>query len=88
MIGVYKLLPGETCWFLAADFDQSTWQEDVSELLTTCRGLGVPAAIERSRSGDGAHAWIFFTTPIPAATARRLGCFLLTATMNCGFRPI
>jgi len=81
-IGVYPLLQNETCWFLAADFDKQTWQRDASAFFKTCRDLGVPAALERSRSGDGAHVWIFFPEPVPAVEARRLGTLLITATME------
>lgn len=81
-IGVYPLLPDETCWFVAADFDKQSWQEDVVSLTATCRGVGVPAAIERSRSGNGAHVWIFFAEPVLARTARQLACMLITETMD------
>jgi hypothetical protein len=80
--GVYPMLPDETCWFLAADFDKKSWMQDVAAFRDTARAKGVPVAIERSRSGNGAHAWIFFTEPVPAADARRLGAFLVTATMD------
>ena len=59
-IGVYPLLSDETCWFLAVDFDKKTWQADISAFGETCRLHDVPVAIERSRSGNGAHAWLFF----------------------------
>ncbi len=81
-VGIYPLLLDETCWFLAVDFDKSTWQQDAGAFLDTCREVGVPAALERSRSGDGGHVWIFFDRPIPAVTARRLGCLVLTRTME------
>lgn len=81
-IGVYPLLSDETCWFLAADFDKNTWMEDTSGFLQTCKSYNVPAVLERSRSGNGGHIWIFFAEPIPAALARRLGSFLLTETME------
>jgi len=81
VMGVYPLLPDETCWFLAADFDKKTWQEDVSAFIETCDLNGIPVAVERSRSGNGAHAWFFFISPIPAIAARKLGCFLITETM-------
>lgn len=81
VMGVYPLLPDETCWFLTADFDKKTWREDVAAFAETCDTHGVPAAIERSRSGNGAHAWFFFASPVPAPVARRLGCFLITETM-------
>jgi superfamily II DNA or RNA helicase len=80
--GVYPMLPDETCWFLAADFDKKSWMRDVAAFRDTARARGVPVAIERSRSGDGAHAWIFFAEPLPAAEARRLGALLVTATME------
>jgi superfamily II DNA or RNA helicase len=80
--GVYPLLPDETCWFLAADFDKESWECDATAFLATCRKFEVPAALERSRSGNGAHVWIFFAEPIPAFEARRLGALLMTATME------
>ena len=76
------MLPDETCWFLAADFDKKSWMQDVAAFRDTARAKGVPVAIERSRSGNGAHAWIFFAEPVPAADARRLGALLVTATMD------
>lgn len=81
VMGVYPLLEDETCWFLAADFDGSSWQEDVAAFTETCRVAGLPAAIERSRSGNGAHAWFFFSAPVAANVARRMGCYLITETM-------
>lgn len=81
-IGVYPLLPDETCWFLAVDFDKKTWQEDSIAFLDACREMNVPAALERSRSGKGGHVWIFFDCALPAVTARKLGCAILTRTME------
>lgn len=81
-IGVYSLLKDETCWFLAADFDKESWQDDVAAFVDTCRDLGVPAAVERSQSGNGAHAWFFFRSPVTAVSARRMGCYLITETMS------
>ncbi len=81
-VGVYPMLPDETCWFLAADFDKKSWMQDVAAFRDTARAKGVPVAVERSRSGNGAHAWIFFTEPVPAADARRLGALLITASME------
>ena len=80
--GIYPLLLDETCWFLAADFDKNTWQEESSAFLETCQTHDVPAMLERSRSGNGGHVWIFFSEPIPAKLARRLGSYLLTKTME------
>jgi hypothetical protein len=81
-VGIYPLLTDETCWLLAADFDKKTWQDDARAFLETCREMNVPAALERSRSGDGGHVWIFFDRSVSAATARKLGCLILTRTME------
>ena len=81
-MGIYPMLLDETCWFLAADLDKSTWLEDARAFLETCRLFAVPAALERSRSGNGGHIWIFFAEPVPASLARKLGAFLLTKTME------
>ncbi len=82
VIGVYPMLPDDTCCFLAADFDKESWRDDVHAYRETCKSLGIPVAVERSRSGNGAHAWFFFTDPVPAATARSMGCFVITETMS------
>ncbi len=81
-VGVYPLLQDETCWLLAVDFDKNAWQEDTVAFLAACSELSVPAALERSRSGKGGHVWIFFERAIPASTARKLGCAILTRTME------
>jgi superfamily II DNA or RNA helicase len=81
-IGVYPMLPGDTCWFLALDFDKGTWREDVAAFVETCSGRGLQPAIERSQSGEGAHVWFFFSAAVPAIIARRFGCSLLTETMT------
>ncbi|MCP5069848.1 MAG: DEAD/DEAH box helicase family protein [bacterium] len=80
--GVYPLLEDDTCWFLSVDFDKGQWQQDVSAFVETCHNLGVPIAVERSRSGNGAHAWFFFNAPVAAGAARKLGCYLITETMT------
>lgn len=80
--GIYPMRADETCWFLAADFDKKSWKRDVVAFRDTARAKGVPVAIERSRSGNGAHAWIFFEEPVAAGDARRLGALLITATMD------
>ena len=82
VVGVYPLLPDETCWFVAADFDKASWHEDIAAFAQTCAQLDVPVAVERSRSGNGAHAWLFFASPVAATAARKLGCFLITETMS------
>jgi len=81
VVGVYPLLTDETCWFLAADFDKTSWADDVAAFVETCRQTDLPAAVERSRSGNGAHVWFFFAAPVAAATARKMGCYLITETM-------
>ena len=80
-IGLYPLMDGDRCWWLAADFDGADAMIDALMYLKAARALGVPAALEMSRSGVGAHAWVFFTAPVPAATARRLGTGLLREAM-------
>ncbi|QUW21426.1 DEAD/DEAH box helicase [Sporosarcina sp. Marseille-Q4063] len=79
-LGLYPLLQDGTCAFLAVDFDGNQWQRDVLAFSETCKKLNVPHSIERSRSGNGAHIWIFFTSNILASTARKLGMHLLTKT--------
>ena len=80
--GVYPLLFDDTCNFLAVDFDGEQWATDALAFMATCRELEVPAALERSRSGQGSHVWLFFSEPVAASEARRLGTMLLTRTMN------
>ena len=80
--GVYPLFLDDSCGFLALDFDKAGWAEDATALLDTCRRLDLPAAIERSRSGRGAHVWFFFEEVVPATLARRLGSHVLTETME------
>lgn len=80
--GVYPMLLDETCHFLAIDFDKANWQQDVLTVLETCEKLHIPAALERSRSGNGGHIWLFFAQPVPATLARKLGSLILTETME------
>jgi len=80
-IGIYPLLPADTCTLLACDFDQGSWALDSLAYLDACHGAEVPAAIERSRSGEGAHVWVFFEEAVPATTARSLGTSLLREAM-------
>ncbi len=81
-IGVYTILSDERCWFIAADFDKKDWQKDIAAFMKTCNIKSVPAYVERSRSGNGGHVWIFFTSPITASDARKMGSYLLTETME------
>ncbi|MCC6175578.1 MAG: DEAD/DEAH box helicase [Chloroflexi bacterium] len=81
-LGVYPLLRDDTCWFLAFDFDKDGWRQDVLAVLAACDGLGIPAALERSRSGQGAHLWVFFAQPIAASVARNLGSAALTRALD------
>jgi superfamily II DNA or RNA helicase len=78
--GVYPLLLDDTCHFLAVDFDDEGWREDVQAFAHSCRELDVPVALEVSRSGNGAHAWIFFSSNIAARDARRLGTAIISHT--------
>jgi very-short-patch-repair endonuclease len=82
VMGVYAMLQDETCFFLAADFDDENWQQDAAAFLETCQRLDVPAVLERSRSGNGGHVWFFFEEAIPAGLARKLGSHILTETME------
>jgi hypothetical protein len=76
-IGLYPMLDGDRCRWLAADFDGPTAMLDALAYLKAARAVGAPAALEVSRSGLGAHAWLFFNSAVPAATARQVGTGLL-----------
>ena len=80
--GIYPMQLDETCYFLAIDFDDDGWEKDISLLRNVCKEFDIPFAVERSRSGNGAHAWFFFDEPISAALARKFGTSLLTYSMN------
>jgi superfamily II DNA or RNA helicase len=77
VIGTYAIRSDDSCIFLACDFDETSWQLDVTTFRDTARSLGIEVAVERSRSGNGAHAWIFFDGQIPAKLARSLGTLIL-----------
>jgi len=81
VVGIYPLRKDDTCWFLACDFDKEGWALDALAFLNVCKDYGVPAYLERSRSGNGGHVWIFFSAPVPATSARQLGIRLLKQTM-------
>lgn len=80
--GLYVMLPGDVCQLLVCDFDDGSWREDAAAYVAACREHGVDALTEISRSGEGAHVWIFFTEPVPAVTARALGFRLLREVMQ------
>jgi len=79
-VGIYPLLQDDTCHLLAVDFDEAEWREDSRAFARSCEELGVPVALEISRSGKGAHAWVFFASPVSARDARRLGTAIITHT--------
>jgi len=82
VVGIYPMLPDETCYFLAMDFDEADWQKDISVLRDVCNKFNIPLVVERSRSGKGGHVWFFFENPIAASLARKFGTALLTCSMR------
>ena len=82
VVGIYSMLPGDVCHFLAIDFDAGDWKQDVTALREACREKGVPHTVEVSRSGSGAHVWFFFEQGENAAQARRFGARLMDAAMR------
>ncbi|HHP3468772.1 TPA: TOTE conflict system archaeo-eukaryotic primase domain-containing protein [Escherichia coli] len=80
--GLYPLLEDDSCYFLAVDFDEAEWQKDASAFMRSCDELGVPAALEISRSRQGAHVWIFFSSRVSAHEARRLGTAVISYTCS------
>ena len=81
VVGIYPMLEDDRTWLLAVDFDEESWREDTSAFRETCLAFNITPAVERSRSGNGAHIWFFFSEPVSAADARRLGSGLLTQAM-------
>ena len=86
VIGAYAILADNNCNFLCADFDDKScehgYKKDVLAYVGGCKDWDIPCSIERSRSGNGAHVWIFFELPLPASKARRLGYAVLTEAME------
>ena len=87
VIGLYPIRKDNTCSFLCTDFDDKScehgYKNDVLAFVNVCKTWNVPCYIERSRSGNGAHVWIFFETPVTAFKARKLGNAILTEAMSC-----
>lgn len=79
--GLYPLLRNDRCRLLACDFDGGSWALDALAYLDACRDAGLPAVLERSRSGDGGHVWVFFSGQVPAADARKVGAAMLRRAM-------
>lgn len=79
-IGVYPLLKDNTSWFIVADFDKVDWLEDCKKYINACTEKGIPAYLERSRSGKGGHVWIFFEQPFPAIKSRKIFITILEET--------
>ena len=82
VMGLYVLLPDCTTWVLVADFDKEGWQHETALYRDACRSFGLCPAVERSRSGNGAHVWLFLEEPVDAELARNLGCALITHAMS------
>lgn len=82
VIGLYPMLQDETTYFLAIDFDGEDWEKDVTAFCTACSDYHLSPAVERSRSGNGGHVWLFFNEPVSAVSARKLGSGLLSRTME------
>jgi hypothetical protein len=81
-VGLYPLLRDDACRLLACDFDGPTWPLDAGAFVDAAQAAGIPMALERSRSGEGAHVWMFFSAPAPASAARRVGAYVLREAMT------
>ena len=82
VIGLYPLMPDNTCFFLALDFDEKDWQEYASAIRQVCLKNAIPACFEISRSGNGVHIWFFFEEAVSAKNARLFGEIILNLAMN------
>ncbi len=77
IIGTYAIREDDSCIFLAADFDGDGWMQDIEAYRRAAEQMGISVGVERSRSGNGGHAWIFFVRPLPAVLTRRLGTLIV-----------
>src|SRR3972149_4403822 len=77
LVGIYPLLQDNTSWFIAADFDEEDWREQCKKAMAFLNEKNIPAYLERSRSGNGGHIWIFFDEPYPAIRSRKIFLNLL-----------
>lgn len=82
IIGIYPLTEDENCWFLAMDFDGSSWEDDIVAVRAVCKKHEIPFLVERSRSGLGGHVWFFFADKVCAVNARKFGTLLLNGAMQ------
>ena len=77
-IGLYPLGDDDTCWWVAADFDKEAALLDALAYMKAARSYQIPAALEVSQSGRGAHVWVFFAQATSASAARRIATSLLS----------
>ncbi|MBI4595738.1 MAG: DEAD/DEAH box helicase family protein [Candidatus Tectomicrobia bacterium] len=82
VVGIYPILPDNTSYFIAADFDGENWLADSRAYLSECRLLGLSAYLERSRSGSGGHVWIFFSKPYPCYKSRQMALEVIRKAFN------
>lgn len=82
VVGIYPLTEDEHCYFLAMDFDGSSWEDDIVAVRAVCKKHEIPILVERSRSGLGGHVWFFFKEKVRAVLARKFGTFLLNGAMQ------
>ena len=89
-VGVYPLLEDDTCYFIAVDFDESEWREDIRAFAQSCGELNVPGSIAIYRSGNGVHAWVFFASRVATLDAWALpsSAIRVRVFVNCNLRPM